>query len=260
MGDAVNLADLKIESCSLPDVKDFVEHWHYSKSVKGLGGGTVYRVWRYVPITTRLLRRANVMKVETVGAAIFGKPAMAQQHKKYSDNYQFNVTELRRFVMVDDAPRCAETYVLGEMLRRLRQQGVQRVLSYSDPSHGHNGVIYRGLGFQMLGKTPPTKVFWLDGKHYSHRSLNRCDGGKLGEASRKLRAAIADGTATIQLEASKYIYLKLLMLAVIALGAALAKALRGLRALKRRIATGLTILALARACRIKKCRNCGWRM
>jgi hypothetical protein len=244
MGDVVNLADLQIEQCVLPDVKDFVEHWHYSKSVKGLGGGIVYRVWRYIPITTRLLRQAAVMKVETVGAAIFGTPPMAQQIRKYSENGKFNITELRRFVMVDDAPRCAETYVLGEMLRRLRHQGVQRVLSYSDPTHGHNGVIYRGLGFKMLGKTPPTKVFWLDGKHYSHRSLNRCDGGKLGAASRKLRAAIANGTATIQMEASKYIYLKILVLVLIALGV-LAKALRGLCALKRFWLASFTLSAQA---------------
>jgi hypothetical protein len=230
----VNLADLHIEQCMHPDVKEFVEQWHYSKSVKGLGGGIAYRVWRYIPITTRLMQRASVMKTETVGAAIFGTPPMAQQIRKYSENGKFNVTELRRFVMVDDAPRCSESYVLGEMLRRLRRQGVDRVLSYSDPSHGHNGVIYRGLGFQLLGKTPPTKVFWLDGKHYSHRSLNRCDGGMLGAASRKLRAAIANGSATIQLEASKYIYLKILALILIALGI-LAEALRGLRALWRMV-------------------------
>ena len=206
----MSLASLQIQQCLLSDVKEFVEHWHYSKSVKGLGGGIVYRVWRYLPITTQLLRQAG--KVETVGAAIFGTPAMVQQVKKYSENGRFTVTELRRFVMIDDTPRCAEGYVLGEMLRRLRQQGVQRVLSYSDPSYGHNGVIYRGLGFQHLGMTPPTKIVWYKGEHYSHRSLNRCDGGKIGGIAKKLKRALASGTAKIQMEAGKYIYLKTLVL------------------------------------------------
>lgn len=216
----MNLTDLRIIECGLQDVKTFVESHHYSKSVKGITSKLfVFQVGKYVPITTQFYLREG--KWEMLGAAIFGEPPMQNQIAKYSENGKFNLTELRRFVLVDDTPRCAEGFVLGEMLRRLRDRGIQKILSYSDPSHGHNGIIYRGLGFDLIGMTPATQVIRMkDGTRFAHRSINRYDiNGKLGAASQRIREALKTGEAVIQLEAPKYIYLKTLIVLLLLLAA-----------------------------------------
>jgi hypothetical protein len=61
------------------------------------------------------------------------------------------LVELRRFCMIDDTPKHSESRSISIMLRALRKHGVQRVLSYADPTHGHVGMIYKALGFACLG-------------------------------------------------------------------------------------------------------------
>lgn len=194
----MKVRDLKVEQCCFDEVAPFVETHHYSKSTKGITSSFCFRVMH---------------DGQTIGAAIFGRPAMKDQITKYSEAGKFRLTELRRFVLIDEAPRNSESFVLGRMFRFLRKEGVQRILSYSDPSHGHIGVIYRATGFQYLGQTPSVRVIWWNGRHFSHRSINRCDNytRKLGKASLRLRSAMASGEATTKLEAGKFIYVKDLM-------------------------------------------------
>jgi hypothetical protein len=191
----MNVRDLKVELCSFGDVSSFIVQHHYSRSTKGITSSFCFRVTHNGQI---------------VGAAIVGRPAMKDQITKYSENGKFQLTELRRFVMIDEAPRNSESFVLGRIFRFLRKEGVQRILSYSDPSHGHIGVIYRATGFQYLGQTPSVKVIWWNGRHFSHRSINRCEDytRRLGQASLRLRAAIASGEATTRIEEGKFIYIK----------------------------------------------------
>jgi hypothetical protein len=136
---------------------------------------------------------------------------MKNARLKYSEGGSVRLTELRRFVLIDDTPRCSEGHVLGIMFRKLAKQGVQRVLSYADPSHNHVGTIYRGTGFQCLGQTPRTQVVRYQNQKISTRSLRRCAQDRscdLRPDAKRLRAALESGEATLEYEAGKFIYLK----------------------------------------------------
>jgi hypothetical protein len=191
----MNPKTLRAYLCRLSEIKSFVEAHHYSRSVKGITSSFCFRVMD-----------GNQM----VGAAIFGRPAMKDQITKYSENGKFSLIELRRFVMLDDAPRNSESRVLGYLIRCLAKEGVERILSYSDPSQGHIGVIYKAVGFEFIGRTPDTKVIWWKGRHYSHRSINRCDNytRTLSRSSLRIRAALATGAAVAKSESGKFVYLK----------------------------------------------------
>lgn len=154
----ISLYDLQVTACPLSAIATFVEQHHYSHAVKGLTPTFCFRV---------------DAKGLLVGAAIFGHPGMKRTIDKYSEGGQLNLVELRRFIMLDEAPRNSESKVLGMMLKELKESGVQRVLCYSDPIHGHVGTIYKAVGFDYLGRTNPT----IDARHqdrqWSTRSLNR---------------------------------------------------------------------------------------
>lgn len=83
--------------------------------------------------------------VNLVGVGVFGVPRA--RHEDY-----ISTVELYRFCLLDVCPRNSESYTLARMLKQLREMGFGRVISYSDPSHGHTGTIYKAVGFVCLGE------------------------------------------------------------------------------------------------------------
>jgi hypothetical protein len=187
--------NLKVESARFDEVSQFVVEHHYMKSVRGITPLFCFRVMH---------------QNQLVGAAIFGQPAMKNTALKYSDNGAVQLVELRRFVMVQEAPRTSEGHVLGIMFRMLAKQDVARILSYADPAHNHTGTIYKGTGFTLVGQTAPVQVIWYRGKKYSTKSINRCTENTrtLGRSARILRQALENGTAEKKYEPGKFIYVK----------------------------------------------------
>jgi hypothetical protein len=170
-----------------------------------------------------------------VGAAIFGLPGMRETLEKYSEFGKYRLLELRRFCMIDDTPRNAESRSIAIMLRILKKQGIQRILSYADPNYGHSGTIYRALEFACLGQTPACSVIIykdrnikrssLDRRYrfairakdqfrkWSTRAVNRYANYQDKEAgllpfAQEIREALATGRAYRKKEAGKFIYLK----------------------------------------------------
>jgi hypothetical protein len=190
-------------------VRAFIEQHHYSKSIKGVTPSHCFRV---------------LLDGQMAGAAIFGLPSMRETIEKYGEFGRFKLVELRRFVMIDDAPRNSESKSIATMLRILKRYGVQRVLTYADPTYGHVGTIYRALGFTLLGQTPSINVVWYrDRRHsvgkidqyrkWSTRSVNRYanyqnkDMGLLPFA-REIRDALRSGKAVKKREVGKFVYVK----------------------------------------------------
>jgi hypothetical protein len=142
--------------------------------------------------------------LEVVGAAIFGNPAGMGVLKKYSEDGKFRTTELRRFVLTDECPRNSESRLLAVMLRMLKKRGVQRVLSYADPSEGHTGVIYKATGFKLLGQTSKRKHVMWKGKKYPDRNIHQTH----FPYHQELRQALETGEATRVEVQGKFIYVK----------------------------------------------------
>jgi hypothetical protein len=131
-----SIQSLIVDECPVADVRAFIEQHHYSKSIKGVTPSHCFKV---------------TLDGQIVGAAIFGLPGMRETLEKYSEFGKYKLVELRRFCMIDDTPKHSESRSISIMLRALRKHGVQRVLSYADPTHGHVGMIYKALGFACLG-------------------------------------------------------------------------------------------------------------
>jgi hypothetical protein len=207
----MNLDKLTVRPCEIDRIRNFVEKNHYSRSIKGVTPSFCFEI---------------LLDGGLVGGAIFGRPAMKQTLDKYSDGGKYTLLELRRLCLIDATPRNIESKSLGFMLRWLRKAGIDRVLSYADPNHGHVGTIYRASGFEFLGQTRSIPTIWYRDRRYhqrcideyrrwSTRSLRRYANYQNKSAGLfpfavELRQALNNGTAVKKIEAGKFIYLKTL--------------------------------------------------
>jgi hypothetical protein len=150
--------DLIISPCSLADIRFFIETHHYSKSVNGVKTTACFRV-DYCDTL--------------VGAVMYGQ--MSTTAWKKFGNFEHEVLELRRLVLVDECPKNSESRVVGWTLRHVRKSmpGVNVVVSYADPHHGHSGVIYKASNFKYLGESAKDTGFRnpITEKIYHSRAL-----------------------------------------------------------------------------------------
>lgn len=88
---------------------------------------------------------------EVVGAQILGRPA--------ARTWNFNeVLQLHRMYFIDDTPTNTESRALAMMRKHIRVwlPQIRMLLSYSDPSVGHAGMIYKADGWANVGVTRET--------------------------------------------------------------------------------------------------------
>jgi len=180
--DMIQVKNLWVSACSFEEAGAFVVLHHYTHSVKGMTPAFSFKV-------------SDRASGQMVGAAIFGVPGQVQIEDKYGillngprphtkefePAFKYRLVELRRLVLLDEAPRNSETRVLGIMLQELTKSGVGRVLSYADPNEKreghpdgqHTGLIYRGACFHKILETRPTKAVWWKGRRYPVRNLDQ---------------------------------------------------------------------------------------
>ncbi|AHB14134.1 hypothetical protein [Dehalococcoides mccartyi] len=87
---------------------------------------------------------------------------------------------LTRFWLSDDLPKNAESRVLGVIFRYLkRHTDLKFLISYSDPSAGHLGIIYQATGWLYTGLSSAMPLYDLgDGRLRHGRSLNNFLGSR----------------------------------------------------------------------------------
>ena len=143
---------LRIKECRFRDIRHIFEKYHYKGG--NMGGGITLCIGVYY-------------KDDYLAGAVIGKP---RHNKKYSDGYK--CVEIRRMACVDELPKNSESWLLAKIIWWLKKHtNIDRVISYSDQSVGHRGIIYRAANFKLIGKTAASKhVFW-NGKRYHPRSL-----------------------------------------------------------------------------------------
>ena len=180
---------MKVSLCSRQEISDFIETNHYSKSINGCISDYCFK-----------LTYDDVI----IGAAFFGRMAMRNQYKKYSDKPE-DIIELRRLCCIDDTPRNTESYFISKMMRYLRlNTTIKKVVSYADQEHGHTGIIYKASNFQYLGMTKGAKVIMLNGRSYHDKSIRTMYNGKLKPFAQRIKDALADGTAYYKDTAGKH--------------------------------------------------------
>lgn len=86
---------------------------------------------------------------ENVRASIFG-----EEHKDW-------VIELHRLHILDCTPKNTESWFISRCLKLLKQDKpqIKAVLSFSDMTEGHTGIIYKATNAYRLGTTGKAKFY-----------------------------------------------------------------------------------------------------
>lgn len=188
----MSVKDFNVLVCDRKDIKQFIEKWHYSKSINGIMSSYCFKLMN---------------NDEIIGGMIFGKLGMANAWKKYSKNAE-DVIELRRLCCIDDTPKNTESFFIGACLRWLKKNTkLKIVVSYADPEYGHSGIIYQASNFVLVGKTSAGKVIFWNGKKYHDKAIRTKYKGELKPFAKRLKNAIESGEAYYSKTTGKNIYI-----------------------------------------------------
>ena len=190
----------RVKSSTLIECREFIEHWHYSSTVKGMTWDHVFKL---------------EYNGQTIGAMIYGKPAMHNQWMKYVEKEE-DLLELRRLCCIDKTPKNTESYFIGRTLRWLsKNTSVKRIVSYADPFYDHGGTIYKASNFEHVGMSSKGKKISYEGKYYHDKCIRDYDKSHFQKTGNrvliptavKLREALESGKAEWVNTPGKHIYL-----------------------------------------------------
>jgi len=129
-----------------------------------------------------------------VGVVIFGGGASPEIGRRF-DLARSQVCELTRVALREHTEPVSR--IVSQALRQLRQSspGLQLVVSFADPAHGHHGGIYQAMNWTYLGTSDPSKAYIhrATGKLLHQRVVTRSGvGTQFGRAARVHRRADCD--------------------------------------------------------------------
>ena len=154
-----------VEHISFSDtVRKFLLKWHYSNyaNVQEKETFGLFREGTFLP--------------ELVGVCVYTRPAGANAAKKYYPQDPDKCLELRRFCLIDDTPKNAESFFVSRTLKWLRKNSQWKfVVSYADEVQGHKGIIYKASNFKYEGMTSEGTTLLVDGKPFHIRTLTMTD-------------------------------------------------------------------------------------
>ena len=189
MGDS-KLKGWIVSLCERKEIRDFIETHHYSKSINGCIADFCFKIED----------ETGVIK----GAMFYGRMAMANQWKRFSDTPE-NIIELRRLCCIDDTPKNTESFFIGATLKILkkewRRDGV--VVSYADKEYGHGGIIYKASNFFDFGDVKGAKVIIHEGRRYHDKTIRTKYKGELKPFARRIKEALNEGSAYYKKTAGK---------------------------------------------------------
>lgn len=120
------------------------------------------------------------VRASLLGIAVIGL-GPANVFRFFAGAERQEVACLARFWLDDRLGRNSESRALGVLLRLLRrhQQTIKALVGYSDPSVGHDGVIYRAAGFLFLGKSDASPYYRMaDGRVLHSRTIAHVFGSR----------------------------------------------------------------------------------
>lgn len=185
--------DYVVKQVNRKDIRTFIEDNHYSGNINGVISDYCFAMYD--------------TDEQMVGAAIFGRMAMAGQWKRFGDAAE-DVIELRRLCCLNEAFRNSESYMIGKMLRWLKRNTKHKVVvSYADAEHNHSGVIYRASNFVYEGFRKGAKVIVWNGKQYHDKTIRTMYNGVLKPFAERVKSALDTGEATYKLTAGKHCFI-----------------------------------------------------
>lgn len=169
-----------------------MRRWHYSESAE-VAPKYIFSI---------------VLNYALQGLIIYGKPAMNQIYKQYSDDPE-GIIELRRMVLIDATPKNTESWFLGKSLNWLAKNTDEKiVVTYADPMMGHSGSAYKACNFIYDGLSGNSPAIELEDGRIVHDRLLRCrtKNGNLSSSAIQLHKLIVSGKARRVERPSKHRY------------------------------------------------------
>jgi hypothetical protein len=192
-GEYVALQGWYVKRVERKEVRDFIEKWHYSGNINGCIADFCYALYN--------------TDDEMVGAMFYGRMAMANQWKRFSETPE-NVIELRRLCCIDDTPKNTESFFIGKSLRLLKKDWCEGiVVSYADKEYGHGGTIYKASNFKMVGEINGARVIMHNGKRYHDKTIRTKYKGELKPFAKRVKDALESGEAYYKKTAGKFTYI-----------------------------------------------------
>jgi hypothetical protein len=133
------MTELVIAPCASKAARYAVEHWHYSRRMP-TPPCACYGAWesgRYI------------------GAVIFS-PGASQHMPRQFGLHPRAVTELTRVALREHEHHVSEIVAATIDLLRRDSSGLQLIVSFADPAHGHVGKIYQAMNWLYLGESDPS--------------------------------------------------------------------------------------------------------
>lgn len=150
-------ADYYVETAPLKEVRELVEKYHYAR------GGSNTATFRH----GLYLRETD----ELVGAA-WWIPPTKNAALSVSPEWQ-RVINLTRLVVKPGQPTNAASYLLGQSMKLIKQDGrFHTLLTYADSGEGHTGAIYRATNWEYVGTTKgdPRFIDPTTGRHVARKA------------------------------------------------------------------------------------------
>lgn len=185
------VTDFVIIPTDLQKIRNFIQEWHYTKSVNGLQVSNCFAMY---------------CEGHMIGAMIFGKLSMKNTWKRYAEKEE-DVVELKRLCCVDKTPKNTESRFIGWCLRWMRKYtSFKTIVSYADAYHNHTGIIYRATNFQYHGITSKGKLINHNGKIFHDKTIRNKHNGELKPYAKLIVEALKRGEAFYIDTPGKYIY------------------------------------------------------
>lgn len=187
----MKIQDMIVVSVPVSSVRSFIERYHYSKSINGCKVSVCFALYH---------------DDDMVGAMLFG-PLSTTAWKRYGE-CEGDVVELRRLVCLDECPKNTESWFIAKALKVLKKVGKYKIcVSYADPHHGHNGIIYQASNWNYHGTTAPDTLLQTpEGKLYHSRALRTKYKGEYKPFVKQLRKMYDDGILKEVKVPGKHIY------------------------------------------------------
>lgn len=143
-----NIIDYTIKRVPFKTARDYIKTNHYSHGCHN-GASPCYGLFD---------------KEDLIGVMMFATPCSENVRASvFGEEYKGHVTELHRLHILDVTPKNTESWFISRCLKLLKKDKPQiwAVISFSDTTVGHSGVIYKATNAYRVGKTGKA-TFYLD--------------------------------------------------------------------------------------------------
>jgi len=101
------------------------------------------------------------------GVIVYVEPSTRQ----FNADYPRQVVQLNRGACIHWTPKNSASFLISKSTKILKEAGIKIVIAYCTIEAGEYGTIYQALSWWYIGKTKPSKTYFLDNHWISERTL-----------------------------------------------------------------------------------------